>query len=104
MKTNLGQENLTMVRWMRWHCPLHTGSEIRALMVPAQARYLSVKEVPHNIESVRVSEEEIYIYFFSDLNVRTRDETRDLRLSKQAAWTTTPDNPQLCDIESEMQN
>ena len=36
------------------------------------------------------------ILFFSNLNVRARDETRDLRLSKQAAWTTTPDYPQLC--------
>ena len=37
---------------MRWHCPSDTGFEIRALMVPAQARYLSVDEALHNIESL----------------------------------------------------
>ena len=56
----LGQENLlSMVRWMRWHCPPDTGFEIRALMVWGRARYLSATEVPHNIESLRVSGEEI---------------------------------------------
>ena len=45
------------------HCPPDTRFEIRALVVPAQARYLPVKEAPHNIESLRVSEEEIYCFF-----------------------------------------
>ena len=52
-----------MVIWMRWHCPADTGFEIRAMVVPAQARYLSVKEAPHTIESLRVSVEEIYFFF-----------------------------------------
>ena len=37
-----------MVRWLRWHCPLDTGFEIRALAVWGRARYLSVTEAPHN--------------------------------------------------------
>ena len=78
---------------MRRHCPPNTRFKIRALLVSAEARYLSVKEAPHNIESLRV--------FLSNLNVRSRDETRDLRLSKQAALTTAPGHPQLFDIESE---
>ena len=35
-----------MVRWMRWHC---------------QERYILVTEVPHNIESLRVSGEENFV-------------------------------------------
>ena len=82
---------------MRWHCPPDTGFEIRALVVPAQAQDLSVKEAPHNIEPLRVSEEDL------SLNVRAREETRDLPLSKQAALTTAPGHPQLFDIVSEVQ-
>ena len=33
-----------------WHCPPDLGFEIRTLMVPSQARYLSVREALHNIE------------------------------------------------------
>ena len=44
--------------------------EIRALAVWGRARYLSVTEAPHNIESLQI---------------------RDLRLSKQAALTTVPE-------------
>ena len=33
-----------------WHCPPDPGFEIRALVVPSQARYLSVREALHNIE------------------------------------------------------
>ena len=47
----LGQENLLrMVRRLRWHCPLDTGFEIRALLVWGRARYLSVTEAPHNTD------------------------------------------------------
>ena len=55
----LGQGNL--LRMVRWHCPPDTGSEIRALAVRDRARHLSVTEVPHNIESLRVSEEETFV-------------------------------------------
>ena len=41
--------------WGWWHCPPHTGCEIRALAVWGRARYLSVTEAPHNIKSARVS-------------------------------------------------
>ena len=37
------------------HCPPDTGFEIRALAVRGRARYLSVTEAPHNIESLRVT-------------------------------------------------
>ena len=39
------------------------GHRIRALVVQAQVRYLSVKEVPHSIESLPVSEEAISCFF-----------------------------------------
>ena len=39
-----------MARWLRWHCPPDTGFEIRALAVWGRARYLSVKEAPHNTD------------------------------------------------------
>ena len=44
------------------------------------------------------------ILFLENLNVRARDENRDLRLSKQAAFTTAPGHPQLCDIDSEVKS
>ena len=51
IQAKLGQENLlTMVRWLRWHCPPDTGFEIRALAVWGRARYLSVTEAPHNTD------------------------------------------------------
>ena len=40
-----------------------TGFKIRALAVQGQARYLSVTEAPHNIESIRLSREEIFVIF-----------------------------------------
>ena len=50
----LGHDNLLrMVGWMRWHCPLDTGFEIRALAVWGRARYPSVTEASHCIESAR---------------------------------------------------
>ena len=52
-----------MVRWMRWHCPPNTRFKIRALAAWGRARYLSVTEVPHNIESLRVSGEETFCFF-----------------------------------------
>ena len=48
---------------MRWHCPPDTGFEIRAMVVPEQARYLSVTEAPRTIDSLRVSVEEISFFF-----------------------------------------
>ena len=74
-----------MVRWMRWHCHPDTGFEIRAPAVWGRARYLSVKEAPHNIESLRVSG----VKLVCQNGVRTRD----FRLSKQATLTTAPGPP-----------
>ena len=54
-----------MVRWMRWHCPPDTGCEIRALAVWGRARYLSVAETPHNVDSLRVSGVEFFCFFES---------------------------------------
>ena len=50
------------VRWMRWHCPPDTEFEIRALAVWGRARYLSVMEASHNIESIRVNREETFCF------------------------------------------
>ena len=42
--------------------PPDTGFQIRALAVCGRARYLSVTVAPHNIEPLRVSEEEIFCF------------------------------------------
>ena len=39
-----------MVRWLRLHCPLDTGFEIRALAVWNQTRYIPVTKAPHNTD------------------------------------------------------
>ena len=50
---------------MRWHCPLDTGFEIRALVVWGRACYPSVTEAPHNFESFQVTREDTFlIYIF----------------------------------------
>ena len=73
---------------MRWHCPSDTGFEIRPLVVLGLARFFSVTEVPHNIESLRVSGE----FFFVSLKLEGQSGllTREFRLSKQEALTTEP--------------
>ena len=73
-----------MVRWMSWHCPPDTGFEIRALVITAQARYLSVKEAPHNIESLRVSEEAISCFFETWISERGKK------------WNESGFRPPLC--------
>ena len=50
---------------MRWHCPPDTGFKIRALSVWNRARYLSVMEAPHNIESLRVSRKETCLFLWN---------------------------------------
>ena len=72
---------------MRRHCSPETGFEIRALTVWGRARYLSVTEAPHNIQSLSVSREETFC-FFETCQIGGR--THDLRLSKQAASTAGP--------------
>ena len=85
----LGQKNLLrMVRWMRWHCPPDTWFKIRALAVWGRARYLSVTEAPHNIESLRVSGVEIFVSL--KLEGQSGAQTRDLRLPKQAPLYIIP--------------
>ena len=59
----LGQENLRMVRWMRWHCPPDIAFEIRTLAVWGRVRYFSFTEAPRNIESLRMSREETFCFF-----------------------------------------
>ena len=77
-----------MGRWMRWYCPPDTGFEIWALIVWSRARYLSVTEAPHNIESSRVSGKETFCFLKLEGQCGVR--ARDLRLPKQAALTTAP--------------
>ena len=48
---------------VRWHCSPDKGFSIRALVVWGRARSLLVTEVPHNIESLRVSGEKTFVFF-----------------------------------------
>ena len=48
---------------MRWHCPPDREFEIRVLTVWGRARYLSVTDAPHNIESLRINREETFCFF-----------------------------------------
>ena len=48
---------------VRWHWPPDTGFEIWDLAVWGWARYLSVTEVPHNIDFLRVSGQETFCFF-----------------------------------------
>ena len=64
IEVKLDQVNLLrMTRWMRGHYSPYTGFKIRALAVWGRARSLSVTEVVHIIESIRVSEEELFRFF-----------------------------------------
>ena len=81
------------MRWMTWHCPPDTGLEIRALAVWGRARYLSVTEVPRNIEWLRVSEVENFVS--SEHEGQSGVRTRDLRFCKQAALSTAPGPPPI---------
>ena len=56
-------------------------------------RYYSATKVPHHIESLRLSGEEIF--FSLKLEGQSKVRTRDLRLSKQAALTTAPGPPHI---------
>ena len=49
--------------------------------------YLSVREALHDIQSLRVSEKDISCFFETWMSERARDETHDLRLFKQAAFS-----------------
>ena len=82
-----------MVRWMRWHCSPDTEFEIRVLAFWGRARYLSVTEAPHNIESLRVSREETFCFFETwrpECGSNPRSST-----FKQAALTTALGPPPL---------
>ena len=72
---------------LKWHCPPDTGLEIWALAVWGRARYLSVTEAPHNIESLQMSGEGTFCYALK-LKGQNGVRTRDLLLSKPAALTT----------------
>ena len=76
---------------MRWHCPQETGFEICAVAVCGRARYLSVTNVPYNIESLQVSGEKHFVSL--KLEGQSAVRTRDLRPSKQADFTTAPGPP-----------
>ena len=90
----MGQENLLrMERRMRWHCPPDTWFKIHALVIWGRALYLSVTEVPHNINFILYewAEEKRFVYL--NLKGQSGVRTRDLRLSKQAVLTTAPEPP-----------
>ena len=52
-----------MVRWIRCHCPPDTEFQIRTLAVWGRARYFSITETPHTIESLRSGREERICFF-----------------------------------------
>ena len=90
--------------WDEWNDTALQTLEIRAFAVWGRARYTSVTEALHNIESLRVREEETFFSLnfagqngpHSGLRVRAPfngARTRDLRLSKWAALTTAPESP-----------
>ena len=73
---------------MSGHCPPDTWFDIWALVVWGPARYLLDTEVPHNLESLRVSGEETFCFFETwrpDWGSSPRSPT-----SKQAALPTAP--------------
>ena len=63
---------LRVVRWIRWHCPPHTGFEIRALAVWGQAGYYMyfVTEAPRDAESSRANGE---VFSLWNLHARAGD-------------------------------
>ena len=74
-----------------WHCPPDTGF----LEEWGRARYLSVTEIPHNINSLQVRGEETFHFFETWKPERGLN---DHRQSKQAAFTgprpmNQPNNP-----------
>ena len=73
-----------MLRWLRWHCR----QRHRIRKAWCRARDLSVTEVPHNIETLRVREEEHFVSL--KLEGQNWVRTCDLQFSKQTACTRTP--------------
>ena len=90
---NLSQGNLLrMVKWMRWHCSLDTGGEIRTLTVWNQARYLSVTEDPIVLSLCEwVGKKHCFVSLKRECQSGGR--IRDLRPAKQANITTAPGPP-----------
>ena len=80
-----------MVRWLRWHCPPDTGSEIRALAVWGRARYLSVTEAPHNTRFHTWMGKKQYVSFKPP-----RPGTEPRTLAWKAAVLTTTLGPPPC--------
>ena len=67
---------------VRWHCPADTGFEIRSLAVRGRARY--------HLTAILNFHEWAEKKHFLSLKCQSGVQTRDLRLSKQAALTTVP--------------
>ena len=80
METKLGQENL--LRMVRWHCPQDTDFEHPTLGHGGSPQYW-----------IFTSERWGRNLFFLKLECQSGVRARDLRLSKQAAVTTTPGTP-----------
>ena len=77
---------------------LPSSLKIRSLAVWGRARYLSVTKAPHNIESLQVSTAGKKLLFLWNLNARRSQSgvrTRDFRLYKQVALSTTPVNTSI---------
>ena len=73
--------------------PSRNRIQICAVAVCGRARYLSVTNVPYNIESLQVSGEKHFVSL--KLEGGSAVLTRDHRPSKQADFTTAPGPPPL---------
>ena len=82
---------LNFVSMVKWHCPPDTGFEIWALVVWGQARYLSVTEVPQNIEYLQVRRGK-NIFFLWNLKARVGFEpaSSDFPSRQETALTFNP--------------
>ena len=60
----LGQDNLLMmVKCIRWHCPLHTGLQIRGLSLAEHVTCRSWNWDSHDIEPLQVGREVTFRFF-----------------------------------------
>ena len=78
----------SMMRWIRWHCPLDTGFEIRAQAVWGRARHLSVMEAPV-LHTILTSDPYEWVgkqyLFLWNLDARAGEEPAISRLFKQTS-------------------
>ena len=94
MYAKLGQENLlSMVRWMRWHCPPDTGFEFEPSRSEAEHATSRSRRLPIILNLYEWAGKKQFVSL--KLEYQSWVRTRDLRLPKQAALTTAPGPPPI---------